>query len=308
MHHQAPITLPGKIGNVVAFLHIKGWLRIVDGVGWFDRLAVALEDPAWPPLCRHFGDIFLCGFTTPRSVCWTCAPQHRIGVLTVSCNVCHIRLTTILIEAIDSLLKVSFVHFISSRWFMSPEHARLSRTLFIICKRVLALDEGPDAWVTERAVHHTLSRCEGNVILSLSLSYFFNLLQPFRLERSVLLHSFSQTHWQTRLEAIVHACIEKVVIGFQRFKGYIALLVQDILKCQFFPRHVAIFFRTKEAILLSINRVEHALIEAHGQMLLLQARVSTIAFAFQDWGGVSINERLLISWAIRTSPSSHCLI
>ena len=208
MQHQAPITLSGKIGNVGAFLQIKGWLRIVDGIGWFDRLAVALEDPAWPPLRRHFGDIFLCSFTTTRSVCWTCAPKHRVRVLTVSCNVCYIRLATILIEAIDSLLKVSFVHFISFRWFMSPEHAWLFRTLIIICESVLTLYEGSDAWVAERAVHHTLGCREGNVILSFHFSYFFNLLQPFRLERRVLLHSFSQTHWQTRLEAIVQTGIK----------------------------------------------------------------------------------------------------
>ena len=190
------------------FLQIKGWLRTEDGIGWFDRLAIALEDPALTPLRRHFGDIFLCSFTTSRSVCWTCAPKHRVGVLTMSCNVCYIRLATILIEAIDPLLKVSFVHFISFRWFMSPEHAWLFRTLIIIGERVLSLDEGSDAWVAERTVHHTLGRSERNVIFTFFLRDFFNLLQPFWLEISVLLHSFGQSHWQTTLEAIVHTGIQ----------------------------------------------------------------------------------------------------
>ena len=192
----------------MTFFHIENWLRIVDRIGWFDRLAVALEDPAWPSLSRHLGNIFLGGFATSRSVCWTCAPQHRIGVLTVSCHVCYIRLATILIEAIDPLLEVSFVHFISFRWFMSPEHTWLFRSFIIILERVLTLDEGSDAWVTKRPIHHTLGRSEGNVIYSFLLSYSFNLLQPFRLKRRVLLHSFLQAQGQIRVEALVHAIVE----------------------------------------------------------------------------------------------------
>ena len=185
------------------FLNIKNLLRIVDGIRWFSCLTVPLEYPARPTLRRHFGNIFLWGLTAGRSIFWTCAPQHRVRVLTMSCHVCYIRTTTTLIEAIDPLLKVSFVHFISSRWFMSPEHAWLFRTLVIILESVLTLDQGSNGWVSERTIHHTLSCCERNVILSSLLRYSFNLLQPLSLERSVLLHSVGQTHRHIWVNALV---------------------------------------------------------------------------------------------------------
>ena len=98
----------------MTFLLIKSWLRVVNGFRRFNCLGVTLKDPTLPPLRRHFGDVFLGSFTSALSVRRTCAPQHRIGVLSVGRHIGHIRLATILIEAIDSLLEVSFVLFISS--------------------------------------------------------------------------------------------------------------------------------------------------------------------------------------------------
>ena len=196
------------------FLNIKNLLRTVDVIRRFNCLTVPLKYPARPPLRRHFGNIFLWGLTAGGSICWTSAPQHRVWVLTMSCHVCYIRTTTTLIEAIDPLLKVSFVRFIPFRWFMSPEHAWLFRTFVIILESVLTLDQGSNAWVSERTIYHTLSCSVRNVILSSLLRYSFNLLQPFSLERSVLLHSVGQTHRHIWVKALVYTAIEEVVVGF----------------------------------------------------------------------------------------------
>ena len=141
LYHQAPIAILCKVGDEVTFLHIELRLRVVDDVRRLNRLAVALEDPARPPLRGHLGDILLGGFTTARPLRWTRAPQHRVGVLPVSCHVGYVRTATSLIEAIDSLLEVSFVLFIAFRRLMCPEQARLLRPLLIILECLLAFDE-----------------------------------------------------------------------------------------------------------------------------------------------------------------------
>ena len=121
---------------MAALLGVCVHFGTVDVLGWNDRLAVRLVDPASLFVGRHLGNVLLGSLAALSTIRGRSAPKHHFRVHRVSFDVGHVRPSTRLIEAVDAFLEVGGVISvaITRGRLVLPEHARLLGAVSVVLK------------------------------------------------------------------------------------------------------------------------------------------------------------------------------
>ena len=195
LHEHALLFLLGQLVKIQTFLTVPRRFGAEGVLAWLYGLVVTAENSALPPLWWLLGDVKGIALAATHSVCGAGGEEHGCLVARLGRHVSDVGAAHVLVKAVHAVLQISRVVLISLRRFMGPEMSWLFGTLGVVRKISLALDQAPNARLSQ--LFHQFLFVEARVQILILIPLFIDLLdllEPFERNVCVPLHCLGDAH------------------------------------------------------------------------------------------------------------------